>query len=233
MKKLFLLFFVSLFFLGCKSDYEESKWIIVNNFDKDIHLTINGVGYTAKAKSLSPQVEYIAGYSENLQINFEDGSHLTTSDGWYYKDGNTFHAVNIVKQELYTFNVFYDGPYNLYATSNLIRTSEGKLKKLIYEPHGTAYKSDTYELSDECVYPSQPCYEKEVPSYIFYRFSDDITEEQKKEFDDSDYIDYAKMPYLVQMIPYTRFFESYKLYIEYPKEFVTDEKVSGSSNSAD
>ena len=55
MKKLFLLFFVSLFFLGCKSDYEESKWIIVNNFDKDIHLTINGVGYTAKAKSLSPQ----------------------------------------------------------------------------------------------------------------------------------------------------------------------------------
>ena len=145
MKKLFLLFFVSLFFLGCKSDYEESKWIIVNNFDKDIHLTINGVGYTAKAKSLSPQVEYIAGYSENLQINFEDGSHLTTSDGWYYKDGNTFHAVNIIKQELYTFNVFYDGPYNLFATSNLIRTSEGKLKKLIYDPHGTAYKSDTYE----------------------------------------------------------------------------------------
>ena len=41
------------------------------------------------------------------------------------------------------------------------------------------------------------------------------------------------MPYLVQMIPYTRFFGSYKLYIEYPKEFVTDEKVSGSSNSAD
>ena len=38
MKKLFLLFFVSLFFLGCKSDYEESKWIIVNNFDKDIIL---------------------------------------------------------------------------------------------------------------------------------------------------------------------------------------------------
>ena len=37
MKKLFLLFFVSLLFLGCKSDYEESKWIIVNNFDKDIH----------------------------------------------------------------------------------------------------------------------------------------------------------------------------------------------------
>ncbi len=233
MKKLFLLFFVSLFFLGCNSDYEESKWIIVNNFDKDIHLTINGVGYTAKAKSLSPQVEYIAGYSENLQINFEDGSHLTTSDGWYYKDGNTFHAVNIIKQELYTFNVFYDGPYNLFATSNLIRTSEGKLKKLIYDPHGTAYKSDTYELSDKYVYPSQPCYEKEVPSYIFYRFSDDITEEQKKEFEDSDYIDYAKMPYLVQMIPYTRFFESYKLYIEYPKEFVTDEKVSGSSNSAD
>lgn len=233
MKKFFLLILCSLFFLGCHSDYEENKWIIVNNFDKDVHLTINGVDYIAKANSFSPEVEYVAGYSENLQINFDAGSHLTTSDGWYYKDGNVWHAVNIVKQDLYTFNVFYDGSCKLYATSDLIRTSDGKLKKLVYDPNGKAYASDVYELSDEFVYPSQPCYEKEIPSYIFYRFADDITESQIKEFEEADYIDYAKMPYLVQMFPYTRFFEAYKLYIEYPKEFSIDEKISVSRNSAD
>lgn len=224
MKKIFLISVLALIFTACHSDYNENKWVIINSLDKDVTVKVKGMDFLIKSGSMSIEANKVSSYLPASElIEFSKGSHLKAEDGWYYDDGNVWHSVTIKKQNFSTFDVFYDGKYELYATSNLIVTDEGKLKKLVYSPHGKAYESENYELSRDFIFPSQPCYENEVPYYMCYRLADDITSEQKEQFDKADYIDQKEMSYLVPMLPMIRYFEAFNRYVEFPMEIDENE----------
>ncbi|MBQ5998486.1 MAG: hypothetical protein IJL70_03350 [Treponema sp.] len=219
MKRIVLLLLAAFLFASCNKDYEEKKWVVFNEYSKDVSISINNVNYIAKANSTTLANAIMGDFSIAPLFKINTEAHLKDVQSWYYASGNTWQLCTIKEQDIIGYYVLYDGnPEDVIIVSNLFKNDEGKYKRLTYtldeskKPLGTkASISDTY------VFSYQTVYENELPVYLFYKFNSNATAEDRTKLFAMDYLNPSEYGCLSLMTSPIRKKDSLNVYYEFVK----------------
>ncbi|MBQ1629634.1 MAG: hypothetical protein II098_10845 [Treponema sp.] len=220
MKRMLLLLLAAFLFASCNKDYEEKKWVVFNEYSKDVSISINNINYTAKANSTTLANAIMGDFSITPLFKINTEAHLKCVQSWYYSGGNTWQLCTIKEQDVIGYYIIYDGkPEDVIVVSGLFKNEEGKYKRLTYtldeskKPQGAkASISDTY------VFSYQTVYEEELPAYLFYKFNTKATEEDRTRLFAMDYINPSEYECLSMMYSPIRKKDSLNVYYEFLKE---------------